>query len=121
MDQPTINALHHYYDKQEPNIKECLFALKSIILSLDDGIVHMRKYKIPFFRYKNYNLGFLWVYRKNILIGFITDKRLLPNSLNSKNRDDFYTVKINPLEDIPIGLVRDNFKEIIDKCITGPK
>jgi len=111
----TLTVLDHYYDKQETSIKECLLGLKSIILSIDEDIIHIKKYQIPFFRYRDYNLGFLWVYRKKVLIGFIMDKKLLSTSLTERKKDNVFTMEINPLEDIPISIVQQNFNEIIDK------
>lgn len=77
---PTLNS---YYEKQEAMIRECLLALKDIILSVDDNITHVRKYQIPFFCYKEFNLGFLWVHRKKIIVGFIEDKK---DTLTANNR-----------------------------------
>ena len=71
----TVNALQHYYEKQETATRECLIALKSIVLSIDSNIIHKRKYQIPFFCYNEFNLGFLWVHKKKIIVGFIEDKK----------------------------------------------
>lgn len=40
----TVSTLQHYYKKQEVATRECLFALKFIVLSVDDNIIHKRKY-----------------------------------------------------------------------------
>ena len=58
MEQPTLTASQHYCEKQETIVRECFLGLKSIVLSVDKNIVHIRKYQIPFFRYKEFNLGF---------------------------------------------------------------
>ena len=69
MKNETLTGLDDYYEKQNLATKECLLALKSFILSVDCNIVPIRKYQIPFFRFKESNLGFLWVHKKKILIG----------------------------------------------------
>ena len=109
----TLTALEHYYEKQNELTRECLLALKAIILSVDENIVHTRKYQIPFFCYKDFNLGFLWVHRKKILVGFIEDKKTLPE----QKKDIVFTIEINPLEDISVDVIQSNFKKLISKYI----
>lgn len=75
VDNNSLTASEYYYEKQETATRECLLALKAIILSVDKNIVHTRKYQIPFFCYKEFNLGFLWVHRKKIIVGFVQDKK----------------------------------------------
>jgi len=106
-------ALDNYYNKQEVATKECLLALKSIILSLDNDILHTRKYQIPFFCFNEFNLGFLWVHKKKILIGFVEDKKVLSTSSKGRKKDNVWTMSINPLEDIPIDVIKFNLSELI--------
>ncbi|WP_299183083.1 DUF1801 domain-containing protein [uncultured Chryseobacterium sp.] len=115
MEEPTITALQHYYDKQETATRECLLALKSIVLSVDENIVHKRKYQIPFFCYNEFNLGFLWVHRKRILVGFIEDKKVQSETISRQKKDSVFTMEINPLEDIPIDIIKENFGGLIKK------
>ena len=35
-----LTALEHYYDKQDEMTRECLLALKHLILAVDNEIVH---------------------------------------------------------------------------------
>lgn len=114
MKEATITALEHYYEKQEIMTRECLLALKSILLSVDENIVHFRKYQIPFFRYKKFSIGFLWVYRKKILVGFVEDKKSFPPTAERK-KDNVTVLEVNPLEDIPIDEIKKRFKKLIDK------
>jgi hypothetical protein len=111
MDNKSLTALDSYYEKQEAMVRECLFALKTIILSVDDNITHVRKYRIPFFCYKEFNLGFLWVHRKKIIVGFIKDKKTLCQPITGKRRDKVMTMEISQLQDIPIDIIRQNIKK----------
>jgi hypothetical protein len=111
MDNKSLTSLDSYYEKQEAMVRECLFALKTIILSVDDNITHVRKYRIPFFCYKEFNLGFLWVHRKKIIVGFIKDKKTLCQPITGKRRDKVMTMEISPLQDIPIDIIRQNIKK----------
>jgi hypothetical protein len=113
MEEPTANTLQHYYEKQDEATRECLLALKSIVLSVDENIIHKRKYQIPFFCYNEFNLGFLWVHRKKIIVGFIEDKKVQPETISRQKKDSVFTIEINPLEDIPIEVVKQNFGQLI--------
>jgi len=110
----TVNALQHYYEKQETATRECLFALKSIVLSVDENIIHKRKYQIPFFCYNEYNLGFLWVHKKKIIVGFIEDKKSFPTT-EKRLKDNITTLQLNPLDDIPIDDIKQTFQQLVEK------
>lgn len=107
-------ALDHYYDKQDEATRECLFALKSIMLSADKNIVHLRKYQIPFFRYKEFNLGFLWVHKKKIVVGFVEDKKSFPLEAKPK-KDVMTTLALDPMEDIPLDEIKNSIQALIKK------
>ncbi len=116
MDERLVNPLEHYYDKQNDETKACLLALKSIIISVDPEIVHFRKYQIPFFRYKDFAISFLWVNKKKILLGFVQDKKVIPQRDGLRQKDRISTLEINPLEDIPIDEIKHRIRELIRKC-----
>lgn len=97
--------LENYYLKQPEPIQGCLLALRSIILSIDKEISHRRLYQIPFFYYEEKKLAFLWVNRKKLLFGIITDKSILTFPEGVKPKDQYETLEINPSEDIPVAEV----------------
>ncbi|MDR1545099.1 MAG: DUF1801 domain-containing protein [Prevotellaceae bacterium] len=109
-----LTALDNYYAKHNELTRECLLALKTIILAIDKNIVHTRKYQIPFFCCNDYNLGFLWVNRKKILVGFIEDKKIF----TEYRKDNVTMLEINPLEDIPVEKIRIKYQSIIEKIRT---
>jgi len=114
----SLTALDHYYNKQDVAMRECLLALKSIILSLDEHIVPKRKYQIPFFTYKDYTLGFLWVHRKRIIVGFVEDRKWKARSSalpTVPKKDSVYTIEVNPLADIPIEIIKENYRSLINR------
>ena len=94
--------LENYYLKQPEPIQGCLLALKSIILSVNKEISHRRAYQIPFFYYKEKKLAFLWVHRKRLLLGIVTDKSMLEFPEGVRRKDNYETVIIDPNEDIPL-------------------
>ncbi|CAL1517390.1 DUF1801 domain-containing protein [Chitinophaga sp. MM2321] len=114
MENSIINPLQHYYEKQETATRECLLALKSIVLSVDENIVYKRKYQIPFFCYNELNLGFLWVHRKKIIVGFVEDKRFSSFNVERK-KHSITTLEVNPLDDIPVDEIKQAFRQLITK------
>ena len=102
MKDEALTALDNYYQKQEPVIKECLLALKLIVLSVDEQVVHLRKYQIPFFRYREFELGFLWVNKKTL-------------SFKGPGKHRVTTLEVNPSDDIPADKITQNFKRLIEK------
>lgn len=111
----SLTALVHYCDKQDIYTRECLFALKQMIMSIDSEIVAIRKYQIPFFCYKDFNLAFLWVHRKKILVGFVEDKKTFQSQVTRQKKDRVTTIEINPMEDIPVDDIKHNIKKLLDK------
>ena len=94
--------LENYYLKQPEPIQGCLLALKSIILSVDKEISHRRAYQIPFFYYKEKKLTFLWVHRKRLLFGLVTDKSLVEPLEGTRRKNKYETMEIDPNQDIPV-------------------
>jgi hypothetical protein len=97
--------LENYYLKQPEPIQGCLLALKSIILSVNKDISHRRVYQIPFFYYKEKKLAFLWVHRKRLLFGIVTDKSMLEFPEGVRRKDNYETMIIDPNEDIPLEVI----------------
>lgn len=100
--------LENYYLKQPEPIQGCLLALKSIILSVDKRISHRRAYQIPVFYYEEKKLAFLWVNRKKLLFGIITDGSPIEPQEGARRRNQYEMIEVDPKEDIPVG-------EIIEK------
>ena len=114
-----MNAeLENYYLKHPEPIRECLLALKQIIMGVSDQIKHERKFQIPFFSYKGKKLGFLWMNRKKLILGFITDKSILSPEAGIKLKDQLETIQIDPNKDLPKGLIEAKLQEIIGKYET---
>ena len=117
-DSDSLTALDYYY-KQEIYTRECLFALKEMIMSVDTQIIAVRKYQIPFFRYQNFNIAFLWVHRKKIIVGFVEDKKVLPISQTGRSKDRVVTIEIDPMKDIPVDIIKNNIKKLVEKYISA--
>jgi hypothetical protein len=99
----------YYLSKPEP-YQGCLLALRDIILHAQQGIVHERKFQIPFFSYKGMKLGYLWLNGKKLMVGFCTDKRLLHFPENTKPKDRYESFQVDPAADIPIEMILEKIK-----------
>jgi|SRR5579859_3434326 len=107
--------LENYYLKQPEPIQSCLLALKSIILSVDKEISHRRLYQIPFFNYKDKKLAFLWVNKKKLLFGIVTDKNILTFPEGVRRKDQYESTTIDPNEDIPVEEIVDMLRRQIKR------
>lgn len=111
----VLTALEYYYEKQNVPTRECLLALKAIMLSLHKNIVHTRKFQIPFFTYNNFSIGFLWVCRKKILVGFIEDRKLFSATAPGRKKNKMSTIEIDPAADIPVDIIKHAMLALIQK------
>ena len=108
-------ALDDYYLKFPEPYQGCLLSLKHIILSVDEQITHERKYQIPFFLYKGRKLAFLWVTRKKLMLGFVTDKSILVSPDGTKMKDQIEMIQVDPTADIPKEMIIARLNEQIHK------
>jgi len=112
----TMNAeLENYYLKHPEPIRGCLLALKQIIMSVSDQVTHERKFQLPFFSYKGMKLGFLWMNRKKLILGFITDKRILLPEPGIKHTDKLEMIQIDPNADLPKEMIVTKILQLIMK------
>ena len=105
--------LEDYYLRFPEPYQGCLLALKLIILSVDEHIIHERKFQIPNFSYKGKKLGFLWMNRKKLIVGFITDKSILPSVEGRRKKDQLEMIQIDPNADLPKEMIIAKLQEII--------
>jgi hypothetical protein len=105
--------LENYYLKQPEPIQGCLLALKGIILSVDESISHRRAYQIPVFFYEEMKLAFLWVNRKKLLFGLITDRRLISPQDGARRRNKYEMIDIDPEQDIPVKVIKEKLRRQI--------
>jgi len=109
---------NYYLGKPEP-YQSCLLALKHIILSADPGIVHERKFQIPFFTYKGKKLGYLWLDRKKLKLGLCLDKSLQEVVPGSKPKDRYESFTIDPNEDLPMEMILEKLNYYLDRINKG--
>ncbi len=103
----------YYLSKPEP-YQSCLLALKDFILQVNPGINHERKFQIPFFMYKGKKLGYLWLDKKKLKLGFCLDKSLQQPINGAKPKDQYESMIIDPNEDLPIDIILEKLNYYID-------
>jgi len=108
----------YYLSKPEP-YQSCLLALYQLIVSADPGIVHERKFQIPFFTYKGKKLGYLWLNRKKLMLGFCLDKRLRTWPEGVKPKDAYESFEIDPLADLPVELILQKLQHCLEQIDRG--
>lgn len=105
--------LDNYYLNQPEPVQGCLLALKHIILTADDHITETLKYQVPFFYYKGKKLSFLWVNRKKLMLGFITDKSIYPVVEGMKRKDEMEMIQIDPNKDLPLEMIIERLQHLM--------
>ena len=112
--EPDMNTkLEDYYLRQPEPFQGCLLALKHIILNLDERITHERKYQIPFFYFEGKKLAFLWMNRKKLMLGFVTDKSIYPSKDGIKQKDRLEMIQIDPNIDLLMEMIAAKLLEQI--------
>ncbi|HEY8936927.1 MAG TPA: DUF1801 domain-containing protein [Cyclobacteriaceae bacterium] len=112
MDLKDLDAW--FLAKEELN-KSCLLALRSFILQSDKNITEAWKYRMPFFCYKGKMFCYLWTNKKTRLpyIGFVDGRMMHHPKLLIEKRSRMKILLIDPLQDIPVTLLKSILKEAI--------
>ena len=106
--------LEDFYLRQPEPAQGCLFALRHIILNAHPGITEIPKYQIPFFYYKEKMVSFLWMSKKKLMLGFVTDKKIHPIVPGVKRKDEMEMIQIDPAQDLPVEMIRERIKKLVD-------
>jgi|SRR5687768_7902409 len=111
-----VGELHNYYlNKEEPN-KNCLLALRSIILDQDINITETQKYGMPCFCYKKKMFCYLWTDKKTgePYILMVEGKYLDHPELEEGDRSRMKIFRVDPNKDLPIKTIVSILKIALD-------
>jgi len=110
-----ITPLDSFYERQEAGTKECLLALKSIILSMDKDIVPAWKYSMPFFCYHEKMFCYLWTHKKYGLpyLGIVDGRHIEHMALISEKRSRMKIMLVDPRKDLPVKEIRNILQQAI--------
>lgn len=111
-----IDELHNYYLQQEEPQRSCLLALRDIILKQDADISETVKYGMPCFCYKKKMFCYLWTDSKTHepYILFVEGKHLNNPALEAGSRARMKILRVNPIEDLPLTLIKSLLNEALD-------
>lgn len=110
-----MTPLDNFYEKQEAPIKDCLLALRDIILQQDEQVSAAWKYGMPMFCYKGKMFCYLWVHKKlhRPYIGFVEGKYFDEEFLIQEKRSRMKIMMLDPLKDLPL----KSIVNILQKCL----
>lgn len=103
-----------YLEKEEP-LRDCLLALRDIIVAHNEHITKEWKYKLPFFYYKGKMLCYLWFHQKykKPYIGFANGYLINDEELLMEKRSRMKILLIDENEDIPIEKINTILKKAL--------
>ncbi len=114
-----ISELDLFYLKQEEQIKDCLLALKTVILNFDKEITPEWKYKLPFFYYKGRPLCYFWIHKKykQPYIGFVDGGLMNHSSLLQEKRSRMKILLVDQCSDLPLATVHAILTQALQFCL----
>lgn len=109
-----------YFDKDEP-VKNCLLALRSIILKQDINITETLKYGMPCFCYKKKMFCYLWLDKKNgePYILMVEGNYLHHQQLEAGHRSRMKILRVNPDKNLHIQLIENILQTALNLYKTG--
>lgn len=116
-----LNAIDHFYLQKEEPVKNCLLALRDIILMQDKHITAVWKYGAPFFCYKEKMFCYLWVHKKTHqpYIGIVEGKSINHPNLILEKRSRMKIMLFDPNKDLPVAMINIILKQAINLYIEG--
>jgi hypothetical protein len=105
-----------YYLRQEEPVKNCLLALRDIILSSDKNITEAWKYGMPFFCYNGKMFCYLWLHKKyrQPYLGIVDGRKIEHPGLIMEKRSRMKIMLFDPARDLPVRKVKMILLKSID-------
>lgn len=109
----------YFYEKPEP-IRSCLLFLRQLVLSQDDAVREVWRYKMPFYCIveddKNlHRFCYLWVDKKTMrpYIGIVDGKLITHPDLVREERSRMKVFYVDPVQDLPVASINQILQEAI--------
>lgn len=112
--------IDQFYLNQEEPQRNCLMALRDIIVRYDEGITEAWKYRMPMFCYQGKMFCYLWLDKeKRPYLGVVEGKKIDHPLLVAGKRSRMKVLYFDPEADIPV----ETIYEILDaaKVFYPPK
>jgi hypothetical protein len=113
-----LSDLDNFYLKQSKHVKSYLTYLRDFILSFDENITECWQYKMPFFKYKNQRICYLWINKKNQkpYLGIVDGNKINHPLLISENRSRMKIILFDPKKKIPVKIIKNILQQAIEAC-----
>ena len=111
---------HYFLSKEEPN-RDCLLALRSIILKQDIHITETQKWGMPCYCYKKKIFCYLWTDKKTTepYLLLVEGKHLDFPELEEGQRSRMKIFRVNPHQDLPIERIENILQKALDLYKNG--
>ncbi len=111
-----VNKIDDYYLNNEDPNRECLLALRSIILELDNDVTETQKWGMPCFCYMGKMFCYLWVDKKTKepYLLLVEGKYLDHPGLEIGNRSKMKIFRVNPNDDLPVTTINLILNQALD-------
>lgn len=111
-----LNNLEQFYLAQAEPVKSCFFALRELILNLDEHLEDAWKYRMPFFYYQQKMFCYLWTDKKTNepYIGIAKGNKIDHPLLEQGNRTRIKILRIDPNKDLPVEEIKAILHEALD-------
>lgn len=119
--KPAVKQPDIFYLQQEDANRDCLLALKQIILSQDKNICNEWKYGMPFFCYKGKMFCYLWIHKKykQPYIGIVEGNRFDHPNLIVEKRSRMKIMLFDPAKDLPIETINAILQQALNLYRSG--
>lgn len=103
-----MNEIDNYFLKKEEPLKSCLLFLRDFILSYEDGITEVWRYRMPFYLYRGKRFCYVWVQKKTGIpyVGIVDGKLIDHPQLIQEERSRMKIFLLDPRKDIPLKTLR---------------
>jgi len=115
------DALYDFYLKKDEPVRNCLLALRDIILSQDENVTNVLKYGMPFFCYRGKMFCYLWIHKKfgQPYLGIVEGKRVHHPALLAEKRSRMKIFLVDADRDLPVKTINTLLKKTLDLYRTG--
>ena len=110
-----MTGADNYFMQQDEPYRGCLLALRSIILSHDEGITESLKYGMPFYTYNGRMFCYLWTHKKyrQPYLGIVEGKWVDHPLLLQEKRARMKILLTDPEQDIPADLINSMLEQLL--------
>ena len=110
-----MKEIDQYFHLQSEPAKNCLLALRHLILDYDENVSEAWRYKMPFYLFKGKRFCYLWVDKKSHFpyLGIVDGKKISHPDAIKGSRKRMKIILFDPKKDIPIKKIKTLLKQLL--------